>query len=74
MATALVGLNIAILQPPIGLADGGPVIEIGTVKQSDPSRVSLTRLLLYAAGNGESKHKQPHCDGRQAFHCDLLLR
>ena len=40
MATALVGLKKSILQPTIGLADGGPVIQVGPVKQSDSARVS----------------------------------
>jgi len=72
MPIALVGLNVAILQPPIGFAAGVPVIQVGTVKQGDSAGVGLTGRLLYAAGNGESKHKQPHRDDRQAAHCDLL--
>jgi hypothetical protein len=49
MTTAFVSLKQPIFQPPIGFADGIPVIQIGTIKKGNPSQKLLLSTTHRAA-------------------------
>jgi hypothetical protein len=58
-AAALVGHAAVVRKPPIGVADGVPVIEVLAVKQRDPPSSGLTGRWAQVPGHGACHKKQP---------------